>query len=441
MGFKSRISAQNTHRAPRVIPPVHRHSLWSSKEHSETPVRRRSTAHHRSARGRPRIPCCGQPTAHRPRRFRRQTRVENRARRPRNGTRTGCAESKRSLDRLAGNHRHRRRPLRTRRHAPGAGALELRRLPDVLRGLFQRHPVAAVPRRHRPTGIPPHVVGQIPRSQHPLCHPHGRNRWQERNRVGARLPAVPGSPAAAVHASGRQHRILPAHPVPAGGALQPAAVALRDSARSPGCRPHRLPAAHRCRELPPLRAQALRLHHQGRRHHRHGRSRLGHRRAHHAGRPLPHFRRHRCTHRTGEHPRDSGPGAGNPPRTGQPGHYHPRHRPHGLHQGSAPPSESGSRTSARRAAGQGQGHVRADRHPQPRKTGPLQADPHGGRTGRRPHQWRVLRPAQPGHPLLPLLVPTGRNDGLLPGGRCHARHPAARRHEPRGEGVHGLPHR
>ena len=43
--------------------------------------------------------------------------------------------------------------------------LSTRRHRALLRGLLQRHPLAALPRRHRPAGVPPHLVGRLPQGQ------------------------------------------------------------------------------------------------------------------------------------------------------------------------------------------------------------------------------------------------------------------------------------
>ena len=43
--------------------------------------------------------------------------------------------------------------------------LSTRRRRALLRRLLQRHAVAALPRRHRPAGVPPHLVGRLPQGQ------------------------------------------------------------------------------------------------------------------------------------------------------------------------------------------------------------------------------------------------------------------------------------
>ena len=51
----------------------------------------------------------------------------------------------------------------------------------VLRGLLQRHPLAALPRRRRQAGVPPRVVGLLRRGQ-PALRRRGRPRWRPRAR-------------------------------------------------------------------------------------------------------------------------------------------------------------------------------------------------------------------------------------------------------------------
>ena len=51
----------------------------------------------------------------------------------------------------------------------------------VLRGLLQRHPLAALPRRGRQAGVPPRVVGLLRRGQ-PALRRAGRRAWPPRTR-------------------------------------------------------------------------------------------------------------------------------------------------------------------------------------------------------------------------------------------------------------------
>ena len=53
--------------------------------------------------------------------------------------------------------------VRERGHPHRPGSLERRRRRELLRGLQQRHALAAVPRRHRAARLPPRVVGELRR--------------------------------------------------------------------------------------------------------------------------------------------------------------------------------------------------------------------------------------------------------------------------------------
>ncbi len=57
----------------------------------------------------------------------------------------------------------------------------------------------------------------------------------------------------------------------------------------------------------------------------------------------------------------------------------------------------------------------------------------------RPDQRRLRAPRAPGRALPAPLLPAGGDGGAVPGGRRHARHRAARRHEPRRQGVRRRP--
>ena len=154
---------------------------------------------------------------------------------------------RRRLDRLA-------RAPRTTTSSPStrtgmhAGADPAERPGDrgVLRGLLQRDPVAALPRRRRQAGVPPRVVGLLRHGQPALRRDGRRGRRRGRHRLGARLPAPAGAGDAARAASRPAHRLLPAHPVPAGRAVRPAAVAPADPrgpARAPTSSASSSPAA------------------------------------------------------------------------------------------------------------------------------------------------------------------------------------------------------
>ena len=72
-------------------------------------------------------------------------------------------------------------------------------------------------------------------------------RSRGRDGLGARLPAAAGAGDAARAAPGPAHRLLPPHPVPAGRAVRPAAVARAAGRGAARRRPRRLPARRRRR--------------------------------------------------------------------------------------------------------------------------------------------------------------------------------------------------
>ena len=119
----------------------------------------------------------------------------------------------------------------------------------VLRGLLERHPVAALPRPRRQAGVPPRVVGLLRHGQPALRRRRREARRRGCQRLGAGLPAPAGPGDAARAASRPAHRLLPAHPVPARRAVQPAAVAPPDPRGTARRRPGRLPAQRRGRQL------------------------------------------------------------------------------------------------------------------------------------------------------------------------------------------------
>ena len=80
-------------------------------------------------------------------------------------------------------------------------------------------------------------------------------------------------------------------------------------------------------------------------------------------------------------------------------------------------------------------------HPEPRAGRAVPAAARRGRADRRADQRRARRARPPGGPLPPPLLPARGDGGAVPGRRRHARHVAARRHEPRRQGVRRLPPR
>ncbi len=168
------------------------------------------------------------------------------------------ARQRRRLDRLVRRHRRGRRAVRERRHVPGAGAALRPGGRGVLRRLLQRHPVAALPRRRRQARVPPRVVGRLRAGQPALRRPGRRGGRRGCHGLGARLPAPAGAGDAARGAARPDHRVLPAHPLPARRAV-PAAALATAAARGPARRrPGRLPAAQQRAELRPAGPSARR---------------------------------------------------------------------------------------------------------------------------------------------------------------------------------------
>ena len=94
-----------------------------------------------------------------------------------------------------------------RRHRPGPRAARRRRRPDAhrraqprgparpLRGLRQRHPLAALPRRRRAAGAPPSLVGGVPAGQPALRRGDRRGGRAAAGWSGCRITTCSWSPA------------------------------------------------------------------------------------------------------------------------------------------------------------------------------------------------------------------------------------------------------
>ena len=256
--------------------------------------------------------------------------------------RAGDARQRRHLDRLARRHRAGPRAVRARRPRPGPDVDDRRGHRGLLRGLLQRHPVAALPRPRRQAGVPPRVVGLLRRGQPPVRREGRRARRRGRHRVGARLPAPAGAADAARPAPRPADRLLPAHPVPARRAVPAAAVAPPDPRGAARGRPGRLPAARRRAELRPPGPPARRPQDPprpglpARRPHRAGRAPSRSRSTPPASRSWP------APSRSPQRAEEIREALGNPTQD------LPRHRPARLHQGHLRPAARLRRADRRR---------------------------------------------------------------------------------------------
>ena len=247
---------------------------------------------------------------------------------PGDRARAGHAAPRRRLGRLARVARRRPGAVRGRGHEPDAGTPVRRGGRALLRGLLQRHAVAAVPRRHRAAGVPP-ASGGTPTSRvnQRFAEAAAEVAAEGARRLGAGLPAAARPADAARAASRPADRLLPAHPVPADGAVHAAAVAAADPRGPARRRSRRVPAPRRRANFARLAAASLGSRRSGDRDHAR-RPDAGPRAAHSRSRSTspsstswPHSRRSR------RGPREIRDG----PR--QPEARPPRRRPARLHEG------------------------------------------------------------------------------------------------------------
>ena len=304
----------------------------------------------------------------------------------------------------------------------------------VLRGLLQRHPLAALPllprhgadrRRRRLRDLRGHQPAL--RRRRAGAPPAGRPA------LGARLPPHAHGRDAPPARALRTDRVLPAHALPELRGLPRAPRARAPAPRPPRGGRHRLPDRV---VPPPLRpgdgAPA-------RRGARAGRGRRGLRGPAGAPRRLPDRRRRRRLRRARRAPRGPRGGAADPGAGAGPADR-ARRRPARLHQGRAAPPRR-HRAAPRPGPGDAAPALRADRRPHPRERRRLRADaPRGARDGgpdQRPPRLRRLH-ARP----LPLPVAPRRSPRrpLRRRGR-DAGDAAPRRDEPRRQGVRGEPAR
>ncbi len=337
------------------------------------------TAHrrpHRDVRG------GGQPAPRRSdRECRRQRGLATLARRSGDRLRARHAQSPRCVGRLARRTRRGSGPLRERR--PAARPDHHQRAGDrrLLRGILQRDVVAALPRCHRPPGVSSGVVGRVRHGQSALRRRDGEDRRASCGGLGPGLSASAGAPDAAREATRSEDRLLPAHPVPAHRALQPAAVAEPDPARAAGRGSGRIPAARRRPELRPTRPAAAAP----------GNPTGSHppsRRSPGAGPVVPH--RDRCegfSRAVGDHG-GRGTRRGDPARPRGSELHLPRRGPTRLHQGTAG-TDPGVRRADRRGRDQpGERRSGPARDPVPGAGRPVPAAPRRHRPDGRSDQRR-----------------------------------------------------
>ena len=184
-----------------------------------------------------------------------------------------------------GARRRRRRAARRGRAAAAPGAPVGRGGRGLLRGLLQRHALAALPRRGRPAGVPPALVAGLRTGQPALRRGGGRGGGEGRHGLDPGLPAAAAARRAPQAAPRPADRLLPAHPVPAHRAVHAAAVAHADRRGAARRRPGRLPHPRRRPQLPLAR-------HAHRRRERGARAQRGrHGRPHGQARRVPHLDR------------------------------------------------------------------------------------------------------------------------------------------------------
>ncbi len=364
----------------------------------------------------------------------RAIRMEGLPGRPRHGARAGHAIHRRRLGRLGRPARSRARPLRQRRHPHRAGAAQPGRPRDVLRGLQQRHPLAAVPRRHRAARLSPGLVGQLSTRS----TSDSRTPW---SRIAARgatvwvqdyqLQLVPRMLRLArpdLTIGFFNHIPFPAYGIysqlpwrtqiiegllgadvvgfqrvaDAGNFSRAVRRLLGYSTKSPFIE---VPATE---TTPARRVMA---------------------------RPFPISIDVASFEELARQPDVQARAAQIRVGPRQPADDHARRRPARLHEGHRPPAE-GVRRAARGGAARGRGHhARAGREPEPRACRGVPAAARRDRADRRSHQRRLRHDQPPGGELPAPRLPARGDGGALPGGRRHARHRAPRRDEPGREGV------
>ena len=139
----------------------------------------------------------------------------------------------------SGESRNRRRARPRLAHPRVGGEAPLRRgrdsgthLARVLRGLRQRHALAAVPRPRLARHLRPRLLARLSRRERALRCGCGGAAEARRPHLGPGLPAAARAAAHPRGAAGRPHRVLPPHPVPRERGLPGPAAARGDPPRA-----------------------------------------------------------------------------------------------------------------------------------------------------------------------------------------------------------------
>ena len=218
----------------------------------------------------------------------------------------------------------------------------------VLRGLLQRHPVAALPRRDRPPRVPPAVVGPYEQVNRRFAEAAAAGRRAGRHRLGAGLPAAAGARgccgscartcASASSTTSRSRRSRSSPQLPWRRRSWRACSVRTWWASSARRTPATSCAACAAASATPSRPGTCTVQDAGGAPH-------GRRPA-----PTPSPSTPASSPSSPQDPEVRGPGRGDPRGPGQPGDRPARRRPARLHQGHPPPHQGVRRAARRRAA-------------------------------------------------------------------------------------------
>ena len=248
------------------------------------------------------------------------------------------------LGRAAGSRVH---AVRQRWHPYRSGAAARCRSRELLRGVFERDALAAVPRRDRTAVVPSRVVGQLCPRQPAFCCRCCRGQRTGRGRLGTGLSTAARAETAA-RASRRPHdRVFQPHPVPSIRHLLAATLAHTDHRGPARRRCHRLPADRGCEQFRACRSSPQGLCHEEPDYRGSPRGRIARRSraradpagqtlSHGGGQEVPDLDRFAQLRGTGAPRRHPGQGQADSGGSRQPENDHARSRPPRLHQGHRP---------------------------------------------------------------------------------------------------------